>query len=70
MDGETAAAHECFEQVRVGVGVSTAVRGCAAGECEQVQHPGSHHVSGIGVAAERGSIDRTAGKDIQTRLRR
>ena len=62
VDGETAVAQECFEQVRVEVGGSAAVRGCAAGACEQVQHYESHHVSRVEVAAERGSIDRTTGK--------
>ena len=70
VDDETAAAQECFEQVRVEVGGSAAVRGCAAGACEQVPHHESHHVSRVVVAAERGSLDRTTGKDIQTRLGR
>ena len=70
VDGETAAAQECFEQVRVEVGGSAAVRGCAAGACEQVQHYESHQVSRMEVAAERGSIDRTIGKGIQMRLGR
>ena len=70
VDGETAAARECFEQVHVEVRVSTAVRGCAAGACEQVRHPESHPVSRVEVAAERGSIDRTTDGGIQTRLGR
>ena len=68
MDGETAAARECFEQVRVEVRVSTAVRGCAAGACEQERHPESRSVSRVEVAAERGSIDRTTDRGVQTRL--
>ena len=53
MDCETAAIQKCFEQVRVEVGGSTAVRGYAAGACEQVWQHGSHHVSRVEVAAER-----------------
>ena len=68
VDGETAAARECFEQVRVEVRVSTAVRGCAAGACGQERHPESRPMSRVEVAAERGSIDRTTDRGIQTRL--
>ena len=53
VDDETAAARVCFEQMRVEVGGSTAVRGCAAGACEQVRHHESHPVSRVEVAAER-----------------
>ena len=70
MDGETAVAQGCFEQVRVEVGGSTAVRGCAAGACEQEHQHESHPVDRVEEAAERGSIDRTTGKSIQTRLGR
>ena len=70
VNNETAAAQECFEQVRVEVSGSAAVRGCAAGACEQVPHCESHHVSRVVVATERGSLDRTTGRDIQTRLGR
>ena len=59
-----------LEQVRVEVGGSAAVRRCAAGACEQVLHHESYHGSRMVVAAERGSLDRTICKDIQTCLGR